>query len=212
MELEMETAIPEEVNHDFVLENISWTPEVTIQNSHFERTNTRGILVTTRKKVRIENNRFVRTGMHAILIANDASGWYESGPVEDVLIQNNRFEECGYNSEPGNAVISVAPENHELVPNQYVHRNIRIRNNYFKVYDAPLVAARSTGGLEFIGNTVEQSFILPKKGEKYSIQLTACTAVTIQDNRFSVPWLPFVQFEKMDKRAIRVKGLKLASK
>lgn len=190
MELEMETAIPEELNQDFVLENISWTPELTIQNSHFERTNTRGILITTRKKVRIENNRFVRTGMHAILIANDASSWYESGPVTDVLIQNNRFEECGYNSEPGNAVISIAPENHELEPNQFVHHNIRIRNNYFKVYDAPLVQARSTSGLEFSGNTIEASSILPKKGDKPALQLTACTKVTVVDNTFRLPWEP----------------------
>ncbi len=212
MELEMEMALPEIVNQDFVLENISWTPEVTIQNSHFERTNTRGILVTTRKKVRIENNRFVRTGMHAILIANDASSWYESGPVEDVLIQNNRFEECGYNSEPGNAVISIAPENHELVPNQYVHRNIRIRNNYFKVYDAPLLQARSTNGLDFSSNTIEVSSLLPKKGDKAALQLTACANVIVLDNTFQVPWEPKLQFEKMEKKNIRSKGLVLKSK
>lgn len=209
MELEMETAIPKEVNQDFVLENISWTPELTIQNSHFERTNTRGMLVTTRKKVRIENNRFVRTGMHAILIANDASSWYESGPVADVLIQNNRFEECGYNSEPGNAVISIAPENHELVPNQYVHRNIRILNNYFKVYDAPLVQARSTMGLVFSANTIEASSLLPKKGDKAALQLTACANVTVLKNTFQVPWEPILQFDKMEKKTIRSKGLKL---
>jgi hypothetical protein len=212
MELEMETAIPEGLNQEFVLENITWTPSLTIRNSHFERTNTRGILVTTRKKVLIENNRFVRTGMHAILIANDASSWYESGPVTDVLIQNNRFEECGYNSEPGNAVISIAPENHELVPNQYVHRNIRIRNNYFKVYDAPLVQARSTIGLEFSGNTIEASSILPKKGDKAALQLTACAKVTVLDNTFQVPWEPTLQFEKMEKKNIRSKGLVLKSK
>lgn len=212
MELEMETAIPEGLNQEFVLENITWTPSLTIRNSHFERTNTRGILVTTRKKVLIENNRFVRTGMHAILIANDASSWYESGPVTDVLIQNNRFEECGYNSEPGNAVISIAPENHVLVPNQYVHRNIRIRNNYFKVYDAPLVQARSSVGLEFSGNTIEASSILPKKGDKAALQLTACAKVTVLDNTFQVPWEPTLQYEKMEKKNIRSKGLVLKSK
>lgn len=212
MELEMETAIPAPVDQTFVLENISFTPELTIQNSHFERTNTRGILVTTRKKVRIENNRFVRTGMHAILIADDASSWYESGPVEDVLIQGNRFEECGYNSAPGNYVISIAPENHELIPNHYVHRNIRIRNNTFKVYEAPLVQARSTAGLEFTGNTIEQSSLLPGNGEKPSLLLSSCQLVSVNNNQFNVPWKPVLEFSAMSKKSISAKGITLIAK
>ncbi|WP_290797513.1 right-handed parallel beta-helix repeat-containing protein [Flavihumibacter sp. UBA7668] len=209
MELEMEMPIPAGINKEFVLENISWTPDLTIRNSHFERTNTRGILVTTRKKVVIENNRFVRTGMHAILIANDASSWYESGPVQDVLIQNNRFEECGYNSSPGNYVIAIAPENHELIPNRFVHQNIRIRNNYFKVYDSPILTARSVDGLEFSGNTIEQSDLLPKTEGKPGFQLTGCKNVNISDNKLLIPWQPLISISKMDKRTIQAKGMSI---
>jgi polygalacturonase len=211
MELEMEQPIPAGISNEHVLENISWTPELTIRNSHFERTNTRGVLVTTRKKVVIENNRFVRTGMHAILIANDASSWFESGPVQDVLIQNNRFEECGYNSSPGNYIIAIAPENHELTPNRFVHGNIRIRNNYFKVYDSPILTARSVDGLEFSGNTIEQSDLLPKTEGKSGFQLTACKNVSIRDNKFLIPWQPLIRISKMDKRTIQAKGISIQS-
>ena len=131
MELELEGALPKGVEIGQVIENITWTPEVSITNSRFERTNTRGLLLTTRKKVLIENNTFYRTGMHAILIANDASSWYESGPVQDVTIRGNTFEEGGYNQAPGNYVIAIAPENHQLVPGYRIHRNIRIENNIF---------------------------------------------------------------------------------
>lgn len=211
MELEMDAPVPAGLNTDFVLENITWTPDLIIRNSQFERTNTRGILVTTRKKVVIENNRFVRTGMHAILIANDASGWYESGPVQDVLIQNNHFEECGYNSSPGNYVIAIAPENHELIPNQFVHQNIRIRNNYFKVYDTPILSAQSVDGLEFSGNTIVPSTLLPKTEGKPGFLLTACKNVTIHGNKFQLPWQPFINFSKMDKRTIQAKGISIQS-
>jgi hypothetical protein len=37
----------------------------------------------------IQNNTFYRTGMYPILIADDASGWFESEPLQDVTIRNN---------------------------------------------------------------------------------------------------------------------------
>ena len=35
--------------------------------------------------------------MSAILIEGDAEGWFESGPVSDVLIEGNIFVDCAYN-------------------------------------------------------------------------------------------------------------------
>jgi hypothetical protein len=45
---------------------------------------------------------------------------FESGAVQDVTISNNTFEECGHNS--GSGAIAIAPENHELVAGNMVHR------------------------------------------------------------------------------------------
>ncbi|HET7898442.1 MAG TPA: right-handed parallel beta-helix repeat-containing protein, partial [Flavisolibacter sp.] len=120
MELEVEGSLPALVSTGLCIENITWTPEVLIRNSRFERTNTRGLLVTTPGKVVIENNTFYHTGMFPILIADDASSWFESGAVRDVTIRNNRFEDCGNNS---GGAINIAPENHQLVVDSPVHRN-----------------------------------------------------------------------------------------
>lgn len=179
------------------LENITWTPSLTVRNSRFESVNTRGLLVTTRKKILIEGNTFYRTGMHAILIANDALSWYESGPVQDVTIRNNIFEECGYNSAPGNYIIAIAPEDHKLVEGYYVHRNIRVENNVFKVYDVPLLTARSTDGLVFNNNIINQSHLMPQSSNKKSIQLTACKNVFIKGNVFNTGWQPAVNADKV---------------
>ena len=136
MQLELDGALSDKVKVGDVIENSSWTPEVTIRNSRFERTNTRGMLLTTSRKVLVENNTFYRTGMHAILIADDASSWFESGAVRDVTIRNNTFQECS------GTVINIAPENHELVGGFYVHHNIKIENNIFNVFDSSIVSAR----------------------------------------------------------------------
>jgi len=200
MELVFEGQISDKVNVGDVIENTTWTPEVTIRNSRFERTNTRGLLITTRRKVLIENNIFYRTGMHAILIANDASSWFESGAVKDVTIRDNTFEECAYNS---GTIINIAPENHELVDGYYVHRNIRIENNLFKIFDKPILSARSTDGLVFINNKINPSDLLAAGSNENSFMLTACNNVVIKKNQFNTVWKPIITISKMTKQQIK---------
>lgn len=203
MELELSSELPVTVKVGDCVENLSWTPDVIIRNSHFERTVTRGILVTTRGKVLIENNVFFRTGMHAILIADDAASWYESGPVKDVTIRNNSFIECGYNSAPDNFVIAVSPENHAFVKGKYVHRNISIENNLFKVYDMPLLTAKSTEGLVFSNNTIEQTGLMKPLERKVMINLVACGKVTIMNNHITTAWQPQLTISNMPKTAVK---------
>ena len=128
------------------VENVTWTPEVEIRGNYFARTPTRGILVTTRRKVVIADNLFYRLPMSAVLMADDARGWYESGPVADVSVTGNVFVECG------SPVISVAPEvDRHAGP---VHRNIRIEGNTFVMAGGLAVGARATDGLSFRGNSI----------------------------------------------------------
>lgn len=206
MQLELSKPLPAGLAIGDCLENLTWTPSLTIKNCRFEHVLTRGVLVTTRRKVLIENNTFYRTGMHAILIADDASSWYESGQVQDVTIRNNTFEECGYNSAPGNYVIAIAPENHELVPGYMVHKNIRIENNIFKVYDYPLISARSTENLSFTGNTVlwTGNFIAPRGKQRAAFVLTACKKVRILKNEFRSSVKPSIALERMEKKELKV--------
>jgi hypothetical protein len=202
MLVEMQQPFSGNLRSGDALENITWTPSVTIQNSRFEGTITRGTLITTRRKVVIENNVYYRTGMQAILIANDAFGWYESGPVTDVTIRNNQFIECGYNSFPGNYIISIDPQIHQSVPNYYVHKNIRIENNIFKVYDYPVLSANSTNGLLFAGNTIEKSDFMKAGNKRPAILLTACTGVKIFNNQFEGEQ-PEIELDKMTKKNIQ---------
>lgn len=105
------------------VENVSATPSVEIKNCYFTLVPTRGVLVTTRRKVVIEDNLFDRIPMPAIHISDDARGWYESGPVRDVTIKDNVFVECG------SPVVSINPE---IDWNEgAVHSGIRVVDNEF---------------------------------------------------------------------------------
>lgn len=204
MELVLKGKMPNGIKVGDCIENITWTPELTVRNSRFERTNTRGVLVTTRRKVLIENNTFFRTGMYAILIADDAAGWYESGPVQDVIIRNNRFEECGYNSVPGNFVIAIAPENHAVVKGLTVHKNIRIENNVFKIYDYPVLTAKSVTNLVFNNNKIISTDFMPASEKvKAQFRLDGCINAEIKNNRYSTSLMPTVDLLAMDRRELQ---------
>ncbi|MBA6152807.1 right-handed parallel beta-helix repeat-containing protein [Gelidibacter maritimus] len=177
--------LPNDLKINDVVENITWTPSVTIKDNYFSGTNTRGVLLTTRRKSVIENNVFYRTGMHAILIANDASSWYEAGAVRDVTIRGNQFIECGYNQSPDSYIINIWPENHETVPNYFVHENIVIEDNLFQSFDTPILKAKSTKGILFEYNKIVVSDIFEHlKAGRPSFYFDQCTEVCLILEKF----------------------------
>jgi len=180
MEIKVNGALPSFVTNGLCIENLTWTPEVLIQNSRFERTNTRGLLITTRRKVIIENNVFYKTGMSPILIADDALSWFESGAVRDVTIRNNTFDGCGYND--GRGGITIAPENHETQAGKMVHRNIHISHNVFKMINPSVLSARSVDGLEFTSNRIVYADFIKAKKNKIIMDLSDCKNVLIEKN------------------------------
>ena len=88
--------------------------------------------------------------------------------VRDVTIRGNRVLECG---EP---VIRIAPENRTSKPDEPVHRNIRIEDNFF-LCGGNAISAKSTQGLSIRGNRFS-SKTLP-------VRQTACTDVVIENNK-----------------------------
>lgn len=118
--LTLDGEAPHYVEND-VVDNISWYPDLTIRGCRVDMCPTRGFLVTTRGKVLIEGNTLKRCRMPGILIENDASGWFESGPVRDILISDNTFIGCDIRIHP-----------RVKSGNEPVHDNIRIIGNTFK--------------------------------------------------------------------------------
>ncbi|MEK4295513.1 glycosyl hydrolase family 95 catalytic domain-containing protein [Paenibacillus sp. FSL R5-0914] len=170
--LTLDKPVPSSITaNEYVVENATWTPNVTVKNSTFESIPTRGLLVTTRGSVRIENNTFNGMQMSAILIAHDASSWYESGMVKDVLIRNNRF------NNNSNAVISIDPNTSLTNPDKTVHSHIEIDGNQFnKVGGNSEIYAKSVDGLTFTNNTANQGGI--------ELTFDASKAVTVTGNSF----------------------------
>ena len=165
MLLTLRDPVPQTAAND-VLENVTWTPAVTIRNCHVSGDSCRGFLLTTRQPVVVESNTFVKTSMAALLIAGDAGSWFESGPVRDVLIRGNTFTHC---AEP---VIHIDPENRSAKPEEPVHRNIRIEGNTFQLKGNTAVSAKSVRGLRITGNRFSSPGL--------PVRQHACTDVVIE--------------------------------
>ncbi len=150
------------------LENLTWSPEVTIRGCHFASNRARGVLISTPGRVLVESNRFESSGS-AILIAGDANYWHESGAVTEVTIRGNVFEAPCLTSmyQFCEGIISICPEIPKLDPAFPFHRNIRIEDNEFHPFDFPVLYAKSTAGLTFSNNRLIRSrALLPSTAGK----------------------------------------------
>ncbi|SFA95011.1 Right handed beta helix region [Cohnella sp. OV330] len=168
-----------------VVENVTWTPEVRIAGNRFARIPTRGILITTRRKATIEGNTFERMRMNAILIEGDASSWFESGPVHDLTIRDNRFVECGDAECPAIAITPAVDVPDAARP---VHRHIRIEGNRFETREAVVLKAKGAAGVSFRDNEIRAAAV-PGGGFgaiEETIRMSDCADTDVRDNRFIV--------------------------
>ncbi|WP_295767161.1 hypothetical protein [uncultured Mucilaginibacter sp.] len=184
--------VPANVNAGDFAENKTWTAGLELRRCKIlKRNRARGLLVTTPKRVVIEDNYFRSAGT-AILIEGDLNFWFEAGATTNLQIKNNVFENCltsgnknGNRGEWGEAVITITPSHQpQNSSTEPYHKNIRITNNQFKVFDAPLVRAVSVKGLYFDNNRViKTDKYAPYTWQKSAFLLDGCREVEITRNK-----------------------------
>ena len=156
-----------EVLEGFVIENYTAMPQVEIRNCIAGHNRPRGFLIHTNRRAVIENCTFFNMS-YVIHIAGDCNSWYESGPVEDVLIRGNRFCNAAYTGGPA---IAVEPN---LTPTTTAyHKGIVIEDNLFEMHEERFLLAMGVENLTFRNNRFVRNESLPAHpvvGEK-GIQL-----------------------------------------
>lgn len=150
--LEFEEQLPELDWRNIVVALRDHNINVKISNNHFSNHRARGLLIKTLGKVRIHDNYFHVQGA-AIKINNDASGWYEAGPVEDVEIYNNTFDQCN-NGGFSSATFEFSPQINDPSSEVPIFKNIRIYNNTIIQIFKPILIASHVENLEFYDNKI----------------------------------------------------------
>lgn len=156
--------------------------EITITNSFFAPLNGRGILASGSKKVIIRNNRFHTSGA-AVFVSGDTDFWYESGPVQSMIIENNIFDNCCYkNNASTREVIAIYPDLHKFEDNFFYHGEINIFNNCFKSTRRPLVSMQSVKKAELTQNIFEEDNV-------YTFKTSSVSAYSFA--KIDSPWAIF---------------------
>ncbi|MDA8539137.1 right-handed parallel beta-helix repeat-containing protein [bacterium] len=167
-----------------VVENLAWTPDFHISGAYFSRIPTRGLLVTTRGRVRISNNTIHTPLRPALHISDDAASWYESGPTGDVIFDGNivvrKHNVSASHARLDSSPVDVAPSN---TKNATVHRNLRVTNNELHLHRGSslgVVTAKSIAGIVLSGNSIysPNRSLTPVE----MISTTNCTGIVVKDN------------------------------
>lgn len=197
-----------------VVQNLDAQPVVAVRGCVAGWNRARGFLIKSANRVLIERNRFHTPGS-AILMNADATHWFESGPVKDLTIRENLFDDCNYGVW-GRAVIEFRPGNSggtgpAVKP---FDTNVRIEDNVFRTFDTALVAAERVGSLRISGNRVERTSTYPK-WQKRAAVITArhCPGLAVTGNHFA-PGAPVFEIDAVSRQTAKLQeaGLETESK
>jgi len=200
------TEVPKEMPKGLLsIENLTWNPDLQMNDNIIRENRARGALITTKGKVVIENNYF-NSQMHGILIEGDNNKWYESGGVQDITIRNNTFDNIGFGngiSYPLYASPLFRPE--QRLGDKKFHHNINFSNNTIKTFNGHVAFGMSIKGLKINNNTIELSNTYPKGSKLPSIILDYCEDVEIENNDYKNFNFPIKIEKKENSTAIKLK-------
>ncbi len=167
------------------VENISWHAAAILENNVVRNNRARSFLISTPRKVVVRNNH-LSSQMASFRITGDLGLWNESGPCEDLLIENNLIENAVYGGNGPQSIFLIDP--------QYVDKNnfegkysrsITIRNNTIKTFDSSIMLAMSVDNLVFENNEIIQTNkykpIFPNVD---NLRIVNCNNVVIRGNTY----------------------------
>ncbi|WP_139793759.1 alpha-1,3-galactosidase-related protein [Reichenbachiella faecimaris] len=168
-----------------VLENLSYLASAKITNSIVRQNRARSLLISTPKPVEITNNYF-SSMMAGIRICGDANYWFESGPVTNVLVKGNTFEDLGIGGHNPQAILQVDPIiGKDYRSNGFFHKNIVFTDNTIKTFDRLLVYGLSIDTLTITDNKIIQTSLFEAIYPDLShFDIQNCTNVFISGNTY----------------------------
>lgn len=157
---------------DFYMTNLTRRPSVEIINNIVKSHLARAYLIKT-GNVHIHGNLIQNSSGTAIQIGAEA-GWRESGPVENIVIENNRIIGCGYDRgrQKGTA-ISVEVNGVES-PSSKLNKNIIIHNNIIDALGDAAIYVSYTKGVNVANNEIT--------GSKNAVSIENSESVILHNN------------------------------
>ncbi len=203
-DLTFKNPLDKDLKEGDILENKTWNPEFTMRGCTIKDHRARNIIVKTPKKIVIENNN-LSSMMSSILLRGETFHWFESGAVNDVLIQNNIFNYCAYSGAP-HSVLRITPRlGKTFNKTETYDSNIRFINNTINTFDNNIVWADRVKGLIIQGNTITKTNTAIALHPKSPVfELINCTEVNINNNQYKGGSKNVVKADAATKKTLKV--------
>ncbi|MFH6772946.1 right-handed parallel beta-helix repeat-containing protein [Gaetbulibacter aestuarii] len=211
IEISFDSPMPQDLKSGDILENKTWNPEFTMRGCTIRNHRARNVVLKTPLKTVIENNIF-SSMMASILFRGETFFWFESGAVNDVLIQNNTFEYCTY-SGAEHSILYITPRLGKTFDESALYdRNIRFINNTIHNFGNRIVNADRVEGLTIKNNKIIKSFSAKELyPNRPLIQLTNCQNTLIEGNSYEGDCETAIKTDEFSKATLtskRNKGFK----
>ncbi len=184
MQIRFNKPIVKRLKRGDLLENKTWNPTFTMKDCVIQNHRARSIVLKTPLQTIIKDNYF-SSMMSGVLLRGESKFWYESGAVEDLLIEGNTFHngaDCGTK----HAALYVTPLLGETFSStESYDRNIRFINNVIDAFNPSVVIADRVDGLVVEGNNIvcniEQEASFPNAP---IFELINCDNSRIENNNY----------------------------
>ncbi len=164
--------------------------ELTVKNCILRPLRGRGILVSGVKSAVISNCRIHSSGA-GIFVSGGLDFWYETGPVGELRIENNIFDNCNYSHYTATRdALTVFPELSAMPEGFFYHGTISVENNIFISAERPLISMKSVAEVICRGNVLQ-------KDDTYKTVLPS-----VQGYYFAIPEGGLAGFEHCGKTDI----------
>ncbi len=167
------------------VENISWHASALLENNIVRNNRARSFLISTPRKVVVRNNH-LSSQMATFRITGDLGLWNESGPCDDLLIENNLIEDSVYGGNRPQSIFLIDPQYRDKNDFEGKYsRKITIRNNTIKTFDSSILLAMSVDDLVFENNKIIQTDTYkPIFPHIENVRIINCNNAIIQGNTY----------------------------
>lgn len=176
--LVLDDKLPENIGR-FYITPADRYPKVELVNNAIFSNRARAFLVKSRD-ILIENNTFDGSTSTAIQCGAETS-WWESGPVQKVVIRNNRFTHCGIGNEGRHGASAISVELDAPNRNFQVNHDVLIEGNVADCENTPHAI--------YVGNTdgvvVRNNRAIHCRNE--AVRIENCTNVANDNNTKVAP-------------------------
>lgn len=183
--VQFEDPLPSELREGDILGNASRAPKLRMTHCTVRANRARGVLCQTRDAI-IEGCTFENCTSAGVLVLTETVHFFESIGVRNVIVRNNRFENCNMGGASAEAALCALAyiKDFAYPAKPGVHRDVVFENNQIIGTAESAIFAVAVDGLKIRDNTIEKACLRAERDNgRNAIRIKDCAHVIVEENK-----------------------------